>query len=695
MNTLINNFLSYKKKYVINKSKILDKFEYFIEPKIIIDIFKKLDVKYSIYNDLYYRIRELNNSSVIYKHIRGQNFSDISILKTYFLTWPFPITFLVILNLSSLNYITNNNTLLVTKNYGLVEIFIYYKIYNFDHFHYYLSLDEHIKNSEKIKSMFSFNDYKYGIKLNKTYDFMIFDLLLTRIYDIDNDIDDIKLLNIITDKENQIVILLNNLYDYLDNLQYGKNIMILIGLYFTENTLKILEKIFNCFKYIKLYKIGYNPLIFPHIICYKFKGKQNIQNNLSINFYNFIKEVFNKTLDISYKFINKTTQINNLITENPNSKELQKIDNKNYYLIEQLAKYIGLETYNYRDNLYYELSNYMQQFYILDQTINIQFNINQTIININDIIKINNNNIQNDIQLINSRYLHLIKQQLYRPNTLLLNIESQIINNYSTINDILNTNNKNKKIKITDQWILIYELLNIINFDKLKQNLMINLLLISNDNELIGPLAYYIKKNMTNYKLNHQIIKPIQPTSDITSITNNYNWIVIDDNIQDINTLYTNILYILTNLNYGSNSIIRLDLPIIDKIIIDLIYILYLSFNNLLFVKPIYNQSNTVFYIVCLSYNKLIIDFNTLIKIKDTPDINQLSIISDDYIHDFKFQFINVYNKLMKNQINIIDTKLFFTDFWHYISDSIKSEIKSAINTKNINYIEKYFNNFN
>ena len=46
----------------------------------------------------------------------------------------------------------------------------------------------------------------------------------------------------------------------------------------------------------------------------------------------------------------------------------------------------------------------------------------------------------------------------------------------------------------------------------------------------------------------------------------------------------------------------------------------------------------------------------------------------------------------MKNQYNIIDTKLFFTDFWPNITDNIKSEIKSAINTKNINYIEKFFN---
>ena len=692
MNILIDNFISYKNKYVVNKSKKLTKYKFFIEPKIIVDIFNKLNIKYSVYNDLYYTIIKNNNSSVI----RGYGFSDISILKTHFLTWPYPLTFLVILNLSNLNYNMNNNTLIVTKNYGLVELFLYYNIVNFDHFHYYLNIDEQIKISTKMKSIYSFNDYKYGIKLNKTYDFMIFDLLLTRIYDIEDNIDNSKLLKIITEKENQIILLLNNLYDYLDNLEYNKNIMILIGLYFTENTLLILEKIFSCFKYIKLFKLGYNPLIFPHIICYKFKGKQKKHTKLSINFYNFIKDVFNNTLDISYKFINKSAQINNLITVNPNSKELKEIANKNYYLIEQLAKYIGIETYNYRDNLYYELSNYMQQFYILDQTINIRFNINQTMININDIIKINNNIIQNDIQLINKKYSNLVSQQLYRSTTLLLNIESQIINNYSAINEILNTNNKNKKTKITDQWILFYELLNIINYNKLKHDQLINLLLISKDNELISPIAYYIKKTMTSYKLNHQLIKPILYKSTNIKLTeNSYNLIIINDDSIDIKMIFSNILFILYNLNYGSNCIIKMIIPINNKIIIDLIYILYLSFNNLLFVKPIYKQFNTIFYIIGLGYQKQIINFTEISKILTEKEINNLSIITDDYIYDFKFQFINIYNILIKNQINIIDTKLFFTDFWHNINNSIKSEIKSAINTKNINYIEKYFNNFN
>ena len=688
---LKNDIFRYRAKYFKQKSDKLHKFRPFIDIDFYLKLKNDLNFKISIYNDMYFSLRPFffeKNNNLLY--------NDFSILKTKLFSFETIGNFYILIKYLKINISENDNILLVSHNYCIVELFKFYNYNNIDHFYYNARISKYNEIIENnIKSTYKFNNYIYGTELKKKYKFMLFDIVMSRIYieDIINN-NSIQFKKIIKDKEHSNIILLKHLYDYLDNLENNGNILILISLYFTEETLLYLENIINCFKYIKLYKFGNDIGFFPFIYCYKFKGKQKKQTKLSINFYNYVKKIYESIIKIGVTHVEFNKKINNLITENPNSTELQELYNRNYNICEQIAKYIGIETYNYRDNLYYELSNYMQQFYILDQTINIKFNINQTLININDIIMISNNNIHNDIHLINNRYLHLIKQQLYRPKTLLLNIESQIINNYSTINDILNTNNKNKKIKITDQWILIYELFNIINFDKLKHNLIINLLLISNDNVLIGPLAYYIKKNLTNHKLNHKIIKLIQPKSDIKSTTNDYDWIIIDDNLQNINMIYANILYMLSNLNYGYNSIIRLDLPIIDKIIIDLIYILYLSFNNLLFVKPIYKQSSTVFYIVCLSYNKLIIDFTSLIKIKDTPDINQLSIISDDYIHDFKFQFINVYNILMKNQTNIIDTKLFFTDFWQNISDNIKSEIKSAINTKNINYIEKYFNNF-
>ncbi len=57
-----------------------------------------------------------------------------------------------------------------------------------------------------------------------------------------------------------------------------------------------------------------------------------------------------------------------------------------------------------------------------------------------------------------------------------------------------------------------------------------------------------------------------------------------------------------------------------------------------------------------------------------------MSII-DEYLNDFKYQFIKIINVLTSNLIDTIDMQLFYTDFWNRIDDNIKSEIKNTINT--------------
>ncbi len=153
----------------------------------------------------------------------------------------------------------------------------------------------------------------------------------------------------------------------------------------------------------------------------------------------------------------------------------------------------------------------------------------------------------------------------------------------------------------------------------------------------------------------------------------------------------TNILYILYNLKQNGNCILHFSIPIKEKIIIDLFYLFYLSFEKVLFVKPIQNKFDNTFYIIGVNYNKIITNFDELFELLDNKQINILSII-DEYSNDFKYQFIKIINLLTSNLIEIIDMQLFYTDFWNRLDDNIKNEIKNTINIKNKNYIKKYFN---
>ena len=122
-----------------------------------------------------------------------------------------------------------------------------------------------------------------------------------------------------------------------------------------------------------------------------------------------------------------------------------------------------------------------------------------------------------------------------------------------------------------------------------------------------------------------------------------------------------------------------------------MIYLLYLSFDKILIIKPIHNKFSTSFFIVGLKHQKMLFDFDVLFKILDKTNIEQLSIIDQEYSNDFKYQFIKIINILTLNLIENINMQIFYTDFWNNIDSKIKSEMKSMINIKNRDYLKLYF----
>jgi len=100
-------------------------------------------------------------------------------------------------------------------------------------------------------------------------------------------------------------------------------------------------------------------------------------------------------------------------------------------------------------------------------------------------------------------------------------------------------------------------------------------------------------------------------------------------------------LFILFNLKDNGNFILNLDIPINNKIIIDMIYLLFLSFEKILIIKPIHNKFKTSFFIVGLNHQKIISDFDELFKVMNNDDLSKISIINEEYNMDFKYQYIN------------------------------------------------------
>ena len=699
MSHSIKNYIITKLKYNFNKTEKLQKFESFHDYSLLYKNSKYIyNIDPNIYNNHLYYLQPTMTINSKYLQIDTTNnityLNYKNILKTKLIIWPYSLYFFILYNYLSLNKYINDNTLIVSCNYGLVELLIFNNFKNYDHLYYERSSDKILQiQIDTLKKKYLFNNYKYGIKLKKKYKLMIFDLILTRIYneDLNNEVEFVKILE---KKEKLNLFLLENLYVYLDNLEEDGELLFLIGLYFMEETLLILENIFNCFESIKLYNINYNISSFPYIHCRKFKKKVKKQDQLSENFYKLIKKIYDKSISLFNSYIYNNNYINNLLIDRPYSDELKQIENKNLYLSNEVAKFIGLETYLIQDNLNITLSNNLQNLFLMDQPLFISIS-NESKSNDYKII-LNKNNISEELQIIYKKLKKLKKQLELRPGTILNNITNEIFNYKQSIIEIVNNKNTNKNDQITDTWIQIFELLNIINFKDLNKNSTINLVHLCSNTDSIQAILFYMIKFMPNTKLNWNKLDntdcELCNTKEIKeSMYKNIDWIICNNIITDIIMKCTNILYILYNLKQNGNCILHFSIPIKEKIIIYLFYLFYLSFEKVLFVKPIQNKFDNTFYIIGVNYNKIINNVDELFELLDNKQINILSII-DEYSNDFKYQFIKIINLLTSNLIEIIDMQLFYTDFWNRLDDNIKNEIKNTINIKNKNYIKKYFN---
>ena len=684
-------------KYNHEKSNKLLKFESFYVIQKLYNYTKLFyNIKSTIYNNNLYYIRSdliHYKSNIYYDDINNIPYiiKQNNILKTKLIVWPISSNFFIFFNYLSFNRYINDNTLIVSCNYGIVELLIFNNFKNFDHLYYVHDGDKFTQIlQDTIKKKYIFNDYIYGIKLKKKYKLMFFDLIITRIYneDLNNESEFKKILE---EKEKSNLFLLENLYNYLDNMEEDGELLLLIGLYFMEETLLLLETIFNCFESVKIYKTAHNITFFPFVHCIKFKKKVKKQEQLSENFYNFIKDIYNQSISLLNSFIYYNNYINNLLINRSHSDELKQIENKTLYISNEVAKFIGLETYLIQDNLNLSLSTNLQNLFLMDQPLNISISNESTIKNLKIII--NKNTIYEELIIIYKKYKKSKQQLELRPATILNNVRNEILNYKQSIIELVNNKNTNKKDQITDTWIQLFELLNIINFKELNKNSTINLLHLCFNSDSIQAILYYMIKNMPDTNLNWNKLDNYESTTQYIkdSVYKNMDWIICNNIVVEIKIKCINIIYILYNLKQNGSCILNFTIPIKEKIIIDLFYLFYLSFEKVLFIKPIQNKFDNNFYMIGINYNKIITNFDDIFNLLDNEQINNVSII-DEYSNDFKYQFIKIINIITSNIIETIDMQLFYTDFWNRIDDNIKSEIKNTINIKNKNYIKKYFN---
>jgi hypothetical protein len=674
----INNNNKYKKfiKYDILKdiSYIRQIYKSSFDALINNDVDKYLDYIYFIRNRTYYK--NIDNS-----------ITDTTILKNKLITWDTKWRlYFIVKYIDLFSKIKSKSRVCgISSDYCIAEMLLYYNI-KFDHYYY---TREHKSNKDVQKRMhelYSFNDELLTNNLNNLnnlnnkYDIMICDFWKIGITKTHIDTLDLNLIYSIEKQNYELLELLyNNLLNYLE--LNGSIIVITYSCISFETNL-IIQNIFNCFKKITLFNYPAVVLDFPIFYCTGFKGKQQKLKQVSTNFYELVNGIYKYNLNNALTEINSLKHFNNIYNINPKSEELKQLENRNLYISSIVAKAIGFETYKITSELNTELSHNLQNLFTFEKPIIHTIRPrNQQIIE-PDI----NNNIKlfPELDILITEYNTTMRNIDFRPSHIYDEVKEYTILYENTLDQELYKNGYNTDNKpVSKIWTELYEILFHINpkYNKIYFDVMSNNINIKHN--IKSCIKSYIEKHSNNTKLFFKNI-------------NKLNWIININNIDEFDNMNHHIHSILDGMRKLKKKcvyIFNLSIPIKYKCILDILYFMYNSFDNIEIIKPVQSKFDTSFYVVCINYNN---KFNIgLLNNNSLLDITQQSLFSVDYEDDFKYQIIKIIDILTKQYCDIINMELFYVDFWSNINDKIKEQIVNIIFIKNHEFINKYLNTDN
>jgi len=164
------------------------------------------------------------------------------------------------------------------------------------------------------------------------------------------------------------------------------------------------------------------------------------------------------------------------------------------------------------------------------------------------------------------------------------------------------------------------------------------------------------------------------------------------DDKNAIKLFFSQMLFILYNLKESGTCIFKQILNFKYKILIDMLFIIFYSFEKIEFYKPSQNSFSNEFYIICYNFSNKINNkyFEIMFNILDEDLINKNLSIIDNYTDDFLYQFSNGLNKLIVNFNDAIERQIYYTINWDSITKEHKNEIKKMINKKNKDWIYLY-----
>jgi hypothetical protein len=194
-------------------------------------------------------------------------------------------------------------------------------------------------------------------------------------------------------------------------------------------------------------------------------------------------------------------------------------------------------------------------------------------------------------------------------------------------------------------------------------------------------------------------------TGDITEIENilhyknkykNINFVTVDCVPLDTNSnksqlSFCSIVTALSVLNEGGNGVFNRNLPIDNNQEIFLLYLLYLSFEKLIFYKPRIAPQSFEYYAIGINYNpKYFNEVSSKVYsyIKNYKEIGMIDISDVDV--SFILQLDKIQNIIIDDVNEYIKTSIYFTDNFEQLSVEDLELINQTIDNKSDEWINKF-----
>jgi hypothetical protein len=155
---------------------------------------------------------------------------------------------------------------------------------------------------------------------------------------------------------------------------------------------------------------------------------------------------------------------------------------------------------------------------------------------------------------------------------------------------------------------------------------------------------------------------------------------------------FASLLAILHILPIGGTMVYKILTPIDEPLILNLIYIAYCNFKELVFYKPVQNNHSREFYIIGKGYlgtDSRILDkfFDVL---KNFNAMAKADLFGDKYPEAFVRQFVEISNYMADNYIYTIERNIYYLDNFEKMTPDFLKLMKDYYDEKNQDWLDKY-----